>query len=78
MISDGQEKALKQILLNYANDDNASTFEAIKAITAVLGCDGGETLRDRFAMAALLVEKWADEIEAALKRKDSQITKGKQ
>jgi hypothetical protein len=53
MISNGQEKALRQILVNYANDDNAIEYEVIQAITSILGCDGEVTLRDQFAMAAM-------------------------
>ena len=52
-ISSGQEQALKLVLLNYANDSNTTSYEAIKSITTILGCDGEETLRDQFAMAAL-------------------------
>lgn len=52
-MSDGQEKALKLILLNYANDEDSSAYQTIQAISVVLGCDGQATLRDQFAMAAL-------------------------
>ena len=52
-ISSGQEQALKLVLLNYANDSQTTSYEAIKSITTILGCDGEETLRDQFAMAAL-------------------------
>jgi len=53
-MTDGQEEALRQVLLHFANDDNSTPFQAVKAITAILGCDSGMTLRDQFAMAAMI------------------------
>ena len=53
MISDGKKQALKQLLMNYVNDDDANVWETITAITALLGCGGEKSLRDEFAMAAL-------------------------
>ena len=62
MISDEKEKALRQILVGYANDDDATTWEAVKAILGILGCDTGRTLRDEFAMAAML----SDAVQSAI------------
>lgn len=39
-MTSGQEKALKQVLLNYANDEDTGSYEVIQAIAAILGCDG--------------------------------------
>ncbi len=61
-LSNGQQKALQQVLLNYANNDEATSYEVICAITSILHCDGEETLRDQFAMAAMI----ADAIAGAL------------
>lgn len=52
-ISNGKKEALKQILMNYANNSNATSYGAITAITSILDCDGEKTLRDEFAMAAM-------------------------
>lgn len=53
-ITDGQEKALGLLLLNFAAEEDSSTWETIAAIPSVLGCDREQaTLRDQFAMAAL-------------------------
>lgn len=46
------------ILLNYANDDDASVHEAIEAIATILGCNNEITLRDQFAMATMTGD-WA-------------------
>jgi len=53
MILNGQEEALNLILLNYANNDSTGSYETIRAIKAILGCDGEATLRDQFAMASM-------------------------
>ena len=58
----GQETALREILLNYANDDSATVYDTTQAITAVLGCGDSPTLRDQFAMVAMI----SDSIQSAI------------
>ena len=53
-ISAEKETALRQILVGYANDDVFTTGEAVQAVLGLLGYDTGKTLRDEFAMAAMI------------------------
>lgn len=57
VLSYGKDQAIRQILLNYANNDSATTTGSLDAILGVLGYEADlqsqRTLRDEFAMAAL-------------------------
>lgn len=52
-VSKCQYQALKQILQSYAVSSEYRIDDIIKSISLILGCDGEETLRDKFAMAVL-------------------------